>query len=164
MKDLIKGLNENRVSNSLVVFFFFTFDTYMLTKWFCKEIIMQSRFMERKKYSKILGMPFWQLHIWFLILGWLWRPMGLLYYGCIDFLSCFGRQVKEFFGAGTACVVSPVEKILYKSQWLDIPTMSEGAPLTMRMYNTLLDIQVIHFILSHTFIANHAVSSRLEYR
>ena len=28
MKDLIKGLNENRVSNSLVGFF----DTYMLTK------------------------------------------------------------------------------------------------------------------------------------
>ena len=94
MKDLIKGLNENRVSNSLVGFFFFTFDTYMLTKWFCKEIIMQSRFMERKKYSKILGMPFWQLHIWFLILGWLWRPMGLLYYGCIDFLSVFWTSGK----------------------------------------------------------------------
>ena len=110
-------------------------------------------------------MPFWQLHIWFLIIVWLWKPW-------LIFFPCFGRQVKEFFGAGTACVVSPVEKILYKSQWLDIPTMSEGAPLTMRMYNTLLDIQVIlpyyvimviHFILSHTFIANHAVSSRLEY-
>lgn len=50
--------------------------------------------------------------------------------------------MKEFFGAGTACVVCPVEKILYKSQWLDIPTMSKGAPLTMRMYNALLDIQV----------------------
>jgi branched-chain amino acid aminotransferase len=46
------------------------------------------------------------------------------------------------FGAGTACVVSPVEKILYVDDMLNIPTMSEGAPITMRFYNELTDIQV----------------------
>lgn len=51
-------------------------------------------------------------------------------------------QVKELFGAGTACVVCPVEKILYEGKMLEIPTMSEGAPLTNRLHKTLLDIQV----------------------
>ena len=46
------------------------------------------------------------------------------------------------FGAGTACVVCPVEKILYMDQMLNIPTMSQGAPITMRFYNELTDIQV----------------------
>ncbi|KAK3102307.1 hypothetical protein FSP39_010377 [Pinctada imbricata] len=51
------------------------------------------------------------------------------------------NRVKELFGAGTACVVCPVEKILYNNEMLQIPTMSEGAPVAMKFYNTLLDIQ-----------------------
>ena len=46
------------------------------------------------------------------------------------------------FGAGTACVVCPVEGLVYKGKRLEIPTMSEGAPVTMRCYNELTDIQV----------------------
>ena len=53
---------------------------------------------------------------------------------------CF--QLKEVFGAGTACVVCPVEGLVYKGKRLEIPTMSEGAPVTMRCYNELTDIQV----------------------
>ncbi|XP_064603025.1 branched-chain-amino-acid aminotransferase, cytosolic-like isoform X1 [Liolophura sinensis] len=51
------------------------------------------------------------------------------------------NRVKELFGAGTACVVCPVEKILHEGKMLEIPTMSEGAPLTNRLYKALLDIQ-----------------------
>ena len=51
------------------------------------------------------------------------------------------NRLKEMFGAGTACVVSPVEKILYVDDMLNIPTMSEGAPIAMRFYNELTDIQ-----------------------
>ena len=160
MKDLIKGLNENRVSNSLVWFF----DTYMLTNDVVKRLLCSQDLWREKSILKFWGCLFDNSIYDFWYLGdceGLWASCIMV---VLIFFPCFGRQVKEFFGAGTACVVSPVEKILYKSQWLDIPTMSKGAPLTMRMYNTLLDIQVIHFILSHTFIANHAVSSRLEYR
>lgn len=51
------------------------------------------------------------------------------------------NRLKEMFGAGTACVVSPVEKILYVNDMLNIPTMSEGAPIAMRFYHELTDIQ-----------------------
>ena len=51
-------------------------------------------------------------------------------------------QVKEFFGAGTACIVCPVDKMIYGGETLDIPTMSEGAPLTNRLLTELTDIQV----------------------
>ncbi|CAG2197883.1 E2.6.1.42 [Mytilus edulis] len=50
------------------------------------------------------------------------------------------NRLKEMFGAGTACVVSPVEKILYIDNMLNIPTMSEGAPVTMRFLKELTDI------------------------
>jgi len=42
--------------------------------------------------------------------------------------------VKEIFGAGTACVVSPVEKIIYEGKTYNIPTMTDGAPVTMKLY------------------------------
>lgn len=51
------------------------------------------------------------------------------------------KRLKELFGAGTACVVCPIESILYQGQKLNIPTMSEGAPVTMRFYKQLTDIQ-----------------------
>ena len=46
------------------------------------------------------------------------------------------------FGAGTACVVCPIDKILYDGQELLIPTMNDGAPVTMKLYQELTDIQV----------------------
>ncbi|KAK2154184.1 hypothetical protein LSH36_275g09029 [Paralvinella palmiformis] len=51
------------------------------------------------------------------------------------------NRVKEIFGAGTACVVSPVEKIIYDGKTYNIPTMAEDAPVTMRLYKELTDIQ-----------------------
>ena len=51
-------------------------------------------------------------------------------------------RLKEMFGAGTACVVSPVASIIYQGETLHIPTMDDGAPITMRLYNELTDIQV----------------------
>ncbi|XP_070557934.1 branched-chain-amino-acid aminotransferase, cytosolic-like [Ptychodera flava] len=51
------------------------------------------------------------------------------------------KRVLEIFGAGTACVVCPVDSILYGGQTLEIPTMAEGAPLTKRFMKELTDIQ-----------------------
>lgn len=45
------------------------------------------------------------------------------------------------FGSGTACVVCPIEALLYKGQKLDIPTMKNGAPLMSRFAKELNDIQ-----------------------
>jgi len=50
-------------------------------------------------------------------------------------------QLLEMFGAGTACVVSPVAGVLYGGQMLDIPTMDNPA-ITNRCMQELLDIQV----------------------
>ncbi|KAM8820563.1 branched-chain-amino-acid aminotransferase, cytosolic isoform 2-T2 [Eudromia elegans] len=51
------------------------------------------------------------------------------------------NRVKEMFGAGTACVVCPVSKILYKGKHLHIPTMENGPKLATRFLNKLSDIQ-----------------------
>ena len=51
------------------------------------------------------------------------------------------HRLLELFGAGTACVVCPIERILYDGTSLDIPTMRDGAPLTMRLHKALTDIQ-----------------------
>uniref|UniRef100_A0A8C0BMH2 Branched-chain-amino-acid aminotransferase n=1 Tax=Buteo japonicus TaxID=224669 RepID=A0A8C0BMH2_9AVES len=51
------------------------------------------------------------------------------------------NRVKEMFGAGTACVVCPISKILYKGKHLHIPTMENGPQLTTRFLNKLSDIQ-----------------------
>ncbi|KAM4901221.1 branched-chain-amino-acid aminotransferase, cytosolic isoform 3-T3 [Sylvia borin] len=51
------------------------------------------------------------------------------------------NRVKEMFGAGTACIVCPISKILYKGKHLHIPTMENGPELTSRFLNKLSDIQ-----------------------
>lgn len=56
--------------------------------------------------------------------------------------ECYSRmQVHEMFGAGTACIVCPVEKIIYEGKPLHVPTMDAGAPVTMRFHKELTDIQ-----------------------
>ncbi|KAM4037691.1 branched-chain-amino-acid aminotransferase, cytosolic isoform 2-T2 [Anomaloglossus baeobatrachus] len=48
-------------------------------------------------------------------------------------------RIKEMFGAGTACVVCPVGRILYKNENLDIPTNENK--LAARFLKELTDIQ-----------------------
>lgn len=48
-------------------------------------------------------------------------------------------RVKEIFGAGTACVVCPVNKILWQDEFIEIE--SKGFPLAQRFYKELTDIQ-----------------------
>lgn len=50
-------------------------------------------------------------------------------------------RVLEVFGAGTACVVCPVNKITYGEKVLHIPTMENGPKLAGRFLQTLNDIQ-----------------------
>ena len=45
------------------------------------------------------------------------------------------------FGAGTACVVSPIERIYYMGDNLLIPTLENSNSLYKQLLNTLLDIQ-----------------------
>lgn len=45
------------------------------------------------------------------------------------------------FGAGTACVVSPIERINYLGSDLHIPTMEQASPLFNELKTTLSDIQ-----------------------
>ncbi|XP_042201037.1 branched-chain-amino-acid aminotransferase, mitochondrial [Callorhinchus milii] len=51
------------------------------------------------------------------------------------------KRVKEVFGAGTACVVCPINKILYCDQNYHIPTMENGPDLAKRFLKELTDIQ-----------------------
>ncbi|XP_078530224.1 branched-chain-amino-acid aminotransferase, cytosolic isoform X1 [Lissotriton helveticus] len=51
------------------------------------------------------------------------------------------KRVKEMFGSGTACVVCPVSKILYKDEDLCIPTMENGPKIASRCLKELTDIQ-----------------------
>lgn len=51
------------------------------------------------------------------------------------------NRLHEVFGAGTACVVCPVESILYEGNTLFIPTMVNNAPITMRLHKELTEIQ-----------------------
>ncbi|EDV19897.1 uncharacterized protein TRIADDRAFT_61621 [Trichoplax adhaerens] len=50
-------------------------------------------------------------------------------------------RLLEIFGAGTACVVSPVDKILYKDHEILLPTASEGQSIAERLYRQIIDIQ-----------------------
>ena len=45
------------------------------------------------------------------------------------------------FGAGTACIVCPVERVRYGDRDIHIPTPEGEASLTHRMLTTLSDIQ-----------------------
>ena len=56
----------------------------------------------------------------------------------------------QMFGTGTACAVSPIGRILYR-KWqngkecydeLHIPTLTSGADVMQRFYETIMDIQV----------------------
>ncbi|XP_075924611.1 branched-chain-amino-acid aminotransferase, cytosolic-like isoform X3 [Petromyzon marinus] len=52
------------------------------------------------------------------------------------------KRVKEMFGAGTACVVCPVDRVLYHGQNLHIPTMeNDGPKIATRFLQVLTDIQ-----------------------
>uniref|UniRef100_A0A8C1J2N1 Branched-chain-amino-acid aminotransferase n=3 Tax=Cyprinus carpio TaxID=7962 RepID=A0A8C1J2N1_CYPCA len=61
------------------------------------------------------------------------------------------NRVKEMFGSGTACVVSPVGRILYQGENLHIPCEGSFPPLASRLLKELTDIQVRHYThLQHT--------------
>jgi branched-chain amino acid aminotransferase len=45
------------------------------------------------------------------------------------------------FGAGTACVVSPIASISYKNMTISIPTGSQENPLYRRLERALTSIQ-----------------------
>ncbi|ESN94161.1 hypothetical protein HELRODRAFT_68641, partial [Helobdella robusta] len=51
------------------------------------------------------------------------------------------KRIKELFGAGTACVVCPIESILYKDQKIFVPTDTSDKALSIKFYNALHDIQ-----------------------
>ncbi|XP_075696052.1 branched-chain-amino-acid aminotransferase, mitochondrial-like isoform X2 [Rhinoderma darwinii] len=51
------------------------------------------------------------------------------------------NRVKEIFGAGTACVVCPVNRIFYNRENYLIPTMDNGPDLAKRFLKELTDIQ-----------------------
>jgi branched-chain amino acid aminotransferase len=51
------------------------------------------------------------------------------------------------FGAGTACVVSPIASISYKDEMLHIPTMEQECAICLKLKQTLTDIQYGH--ISH---------------
>ena len=44
------------------------------------------------------------------------------------------------FGAGTACVVCPIDGIVYKDKRYQIDTMTSGAPIMSRISKELIDI------------------------
>ena len=50
-------------------------------------------------------------------------------------------RVMEMFGCGTACVVAPIQSILYQGNKLEIPTMNHELPLWNKLYTQLTDIQ-----------------------
>lgn len=64
----------------------------------------------------------------------------------------------EMFGTGTACVVSPVDRILYKNpstgdlEKMEIQTMTHKPNLMQKLYQTVVDIQVISFSLKPSLI------------
>lgn len=50
-------------------------------------------------------------------------------------------RILEVFGAGTACVVSPVGSLLYRGKTYQIPTMQNGPDVAKRFHKELTDIQ-----------------------
>lgn len=51
-------------------------------------------------------------------------------------------RVKEIFGAGTACVVCPIDQILYEDKYINIEAAHTiGFPVAKRFYDELTDIQ-----------------------
>jgi branched-chain amino acid aminotransferase len=50
-------------------------------------------------------------------------------------------RLLEMFGAGTACIVSPIERILYMGENLMIPTLEHSKPVWKDILTTLSNIQ-----------------------
>lgn len=64
------------------------------------------------------------------------------------------KRVIEMFGAGTACIVSPIKCINYKGEDIQIPlgltkTDCEAGPLTQKINDAILDIQ--YGLVDHPF-------------
>lgn len=51
------------------------------------------------------------------------------------------QQLLEIFGAGTACIVSPVYYIDFMGQALHIPTLNNSEPIYKIMQKRLSDVQ-----------------------
>ncbi|MEQ2178707.1 hypothetical protein GOODEAATRI_016909, partial [Goodea atripinnis] len=79
-------------------------------------------------------------------------------------------RVLEVFGAGTACVVCPVETLLYKGKTYQVPTMQNGPDLAKRFFKELTDIQHSQacawlgatFMVTARAAAEHALATLLE--
>lgn len=50
-------------------------------------------------------------------------------------------RLLEMFGAGTAAVVSPIERIAYEGEEIYVPTDAQDSPVYRRLYDTLTGIQ-----------------------
>ncbi|XP_065124663.1 branched-chain-amino-acid aminotransferase, cytosolic isoform X1 [Paramisgurnus dabryanus] len=50
-------------------------------------------------------------------------------------------RVMEMFGSGTACIVSPINRILYQEENLQIPCKENFPPLASRLMKEITDIQ-----------------------
>uniref|UniRef100_A0AAY5EUH4 Branched-chain-amino-acid aminotransferase n=1 Tax=Electrophorus electricus TaxID=8005 RepID=A0AAY5EUH4_ELEEL len=65
-------------------------------------------------------------------------------------------RVKEMFGAGTACVVCPISRVLYQGKDLQIPCEGNFPPLASRFLRELTDIQVgVWHAYTHTRSHKH---------
>lgn len=51
------------------------------------------------------------------------------------------HRLLEVFGAGTACIVSPVSSIRFQEKTIEIPTIEHNEPVYARILKTLTDIQ-----------------------
>lgn len=60
-------------------------------------------------------------------------------------------QLLEFFGAGTAAVITPINRIGYLDINIDIPTTAQAQPVYQRLKDTLLAIQYGH-IAEHPYV------------
>ncbi|XP_061445939.1 branched-chain-amino-acid aminotransferase, mitochondrial isoform X2 [Rhineura floridana] len=58
------------------------------------------------------------------------------------------NRVKEVFGSGTACVVCPVNRILYQGKNYHIPTMENGPEIAKRFLKNLTDIQSLDWSIA----------------
>lgn len=50
-------------------------------------------------------------------------------------------RLLEMFGAGTAAVISPIDRISYQGEEICVPTDAQDSPLYRRLYDTLTGIQ-----------------------
>lgn len=67
-------------------------------------------------------------------------------------------KILQIFGSGTACVVTPVGRILYKNNSTDtyeellIPTLQCKANVMQRCRDAISDIQVSKFLVFNSFL------------